>query len=348
MKKEIIKMLPTVIENIPQLVFWKDTHGDFSGCNKQFSDSLGLSRSEEIIGKTETEYIKTIEGQKEIIKMLPTVIENIPQLVFWKDTHGVFLGCNKRFSDSLGLSCPEEIIGKTDYDVTDKENAKAFVAEDKEVILTNTPLYKNKQSLKNTEGEELWFNINRVPLYDSDSKIIGILGTMENITEQVNLEIKLISNNEKYKSLIESTNTAYMILNEQLEIMETNVIFLQILRAKALYDIIGRPIFLWIAPKYSKIFEDSFQNLLKGNAINDLELHLLNEKNDIVCVSLHANLIENGSKKIFCLVRNISARKAQESEKFIKEQKKKDKLRQNILALKAQISNNIKKFEGGS
>lgn len=283
--------------------------------------------------------------KKEIIKMLPIVIENIPQLVFWKDINGVFLGCNKRFSDSLGLSCPEEIIGKTDYDVADKERAEAFITSDKEVILTNSPICKIRQTIKNASGEQLWFNVNKIPLRDADGKIIGILGTMEDITEQVRLEEKLINNNLKYKSLIESTNTAYIILNEQLEIMEANIIFLQLIRSNTLYDILGKCIALWISPKYTKIFEDAFKSLLKGNPINDLELHLLNEKNDIVCVSLHANIIENGNTKVFCLVRNISARKVQESEKYIKEQKKKDKLKQNILSLRSQINNKIQKFE---
>jgi len=277
-------------------------------------------------------------------EMLQIIIENIPQLVFWKDKNGVFMGCNKKFSDSLGLSCPEKIIGKTDYDLTDEENANFFTEIDKKVINDNKAIYQNRRSYKNSNDEPLWFNINKVPLHDNSGNIIGVLGTMENITEQINLENKLRNNNIKYKLLIESTNTAYIILNEKTEIMETNDIFLKLLGADSLYFCLGKPLSLWIAPKYNIKFTKAFNDLLNGNPINDLELHLITEKNNFVYVSLHANIIENGSIKIFCLVRNISTRKANESKIFIRDQKKRDKLKQNIFALRNEIKEQIKSF----
>ena len=277
--------------------------------------------------------------------MLSAIIENIPQLVFWKDKNGVFLGCNKKFSDSLGLLCPEDIVGKTDQDVTDSDNAKAFTESDQIVMKSKKPIYKLRQSLKTYSGEQLWFNINKVPLFDDKNEIIGVLGTMEDVTEQVVLEYKLRTNNEKYKSLIESTNTAYIILNKKLEIIEANIVFLQLIKSKNLYDCLGKSLSMWISPKYSEIYNKSFENLLNGKAIEDLELYLISESNEIVCVSIYANIIENGETKIFCLVRNIATRKTIESKKYISEQKKKDKLKQNLLALREQISKNNKKFE---
>ena len=204
--------------------------------------------------------------------------------------------------------------------------------------------YRGRQTYKNANGDQLWLNINKVPLFDGKGKIIGVLGTMEDITEQVNLENKLRSNNQKYKSLIETTNTAYIILNKELEIMEANNIFLQILGADSLYACLGKPISLWTAPKYSEQLNTAFKDLLKGKAINDLELCLISEKNNVVNVSLYANIIENGNITIFCLVRNIDARKTIESEKYIKEQKKRDKLKQNIFALRSQIKNKVDSF----
>jgi len=272
-----------------------------------------------------------------IKEMLPVIINNIPQLVFWKDKDSVFMGCNKKFADSLGLASPEDIIGKTDYDVTDTENAEDFIEADKQVMTEKNPIYKHRQTYKNADGEQLWFNINKVPLCDDDGDIIGVLGTMEDITEQVDLEEKLRKNNIKYKSLIESTNTAYIILNEDLEIMETNKIFLKLIASENLYECLGKSINLWIAPKDAEKVEKSFTNLINGKPINDLEIHIITDKNDIVCVSLNANIIENGDTKIFCLIRNIAARKTIESEKYIREEKKRDRLRQNILNLRNHI-----------
>jgi two-component system cell cycle sensor histidine kinase/response regulator CckA len=276
--------------------------------------------------------------------MLPTIIENIPQLIFWKDTEGVFLGCNTKFAKSLGLDSPQDIIGKNDYDVTDAENARHFIETDKKVISDNIAIFQERQTMKNAQGHQLWLNIHKVPLHDENNQIIGVLGTMEDITAQVNLEQKLRNNNIKYKSLIESTNTAYMILNESLEIMEANNIFMKLLNSDSLYACLGKPISLWIAPKFQEIFIDAFNGLFKGDAINDLEMHLVTEKDEIVCVSINANIIENGDIKIFCLVRNIAARKAVESEKYIKKEKKRDKLKQDIANIKQSLNDDITEF----
>lgn len=276
--------------------------------------------------------------------MLPIIIENIPQLVFWKDTKGVFLGCNSKFAESLGLESPKDIIGKTDYDVTDAENAHEFMETDKEVISGGTAIFKNRQTYKNAKGEQLWLNITKVPLHDADGNIMGVLGTMEDITEQVNLENKLKSNNMKYKSLIESTNTAYIILNKELEIMEANDVFTALIGSNSLYSCLGKSLSLWIAPKFAKTFEKAIKDLFDGSSINDLELYLVTDQNTLICVTLNANIIENGDTKIFCLVRNIAARKNLESEKYIKEEKKKDKLKQNIMALRLKLKNKIRSF----
>ncbi len=54
-------------------------------------------------------------------KMLNLVMENIPQSIFWKDMKSVYLGCNKNFAKEAGIEHPEEIIGKTDYDLAWKK-----------------------------------------------------------------------------------------------------------------------------------------------------------------------------------------------------------------------------------
>jgi PAS domain S-box-containing protein len=63
-----------------------------------------------------------IEDEKNILK---AILENIPDLLWIKDTNGVYIACNKRF-ESLYNSSKENIIGKTDYDFVSKELADFF------------------------------------------------------------------------------------------------------------------------------------------------------------------------------------------------------------------------------
>ena len=57
------------------------------------------------------------------------VIDNIPQFVFWKDTRSVYLGCNRNFARAAGVGEPENIVGKTDFDLAwRREEAEFFRA----------------------------------------------------------------------------------------------------------------------------------------------------------------------------------------------------------------------------
>ena len=61
--------------------------------------------------------------------MLELVINNAPQHIFWKDVNSVFLGCNQIFADAVGLESPKDIVGKTDFDLTDEQIGRASCRE---------------------------------------------------------------------------------------------------------------------------------------------------------------------------------------------------------------------------
>jgi hypothetical protein len=109
--------------------------------------------------------------------------------------------------------------------------------------------------------------------------------------------------------------------------------------ASSLESLVGRNPRSWIHVSDISKFDRSFDSLLDGKFVNDLEISLVNEKGQNVYVSLTTNIIENGDKKIFCLLRDISHKRVNIDSKRIAEQKKKDKLIQAIRAIRSQIKN---------
>jgi PAS domain S-box-containing protein len=274
---------------------------------------------------------------KESQNMLETVINSVPQHIFWKDINSVFLGCNKNFAKAVGLNSPEEIIGKTDFDLIEKEKAQHFVDVDQEVIKSNKPIYGMREAYKNADGEPRWLDVNKVPFYDNNGNVTGIIGTFEDVTAKVSLAEKLEKNAQKYKSLIDQTNTAYIIMDSKLQITETNEIFAKMLNLD-IEEILGKSPRSWISHEHIESFDIYFNSLLlEGKSINNLELSLLNRNNSPINVIISANTIENGGKIIFCLLRDISDKKGVEKKKYIEQQKKKDKLKQNILEIRCKL-----------
>lgn len=271
-------------------------------------------------------------------KMLRSIINNVPQYVFWKDTDSKFVGCNQQFAAKIGIDNPKDIAGKTEDEVCQsKENANRFKETDKKVLQTNTPIYQKVEHYLNEDGSKTWYNVNRVPLNDKKGNVVGILGTMEDISGIIDLQKKISENNAKHKSLIESTNTAYMILDINGSVIEANDIFLQMMECKDT-DLKGKSPRSHVVANDIKLFDEAFAELIKGNQVNDLEIGFKTCTEDkVVYTSISANLIENGNTKIFCLVRDISHKKKKEDTERIVERRRKDTIKQNILSIRDQL-----------
>ncbi|MEL6780167.1 MAG: hypothetical protein AAFO06_23285, partial [Cyanobacteria bacterium J06597_16] len=68
-------------------------------------------------------------------QLLQLVMDNLPECIFWKDVNSAYLGCNQKFADIAGLACPDQLIGKTDYDMPwTKEESDFYVLCDRRVM----------------------------------------------------------------------------------------------------------------------------------------------------------------------------------------------------------------------
>jgi len=126
-------------------------------------------------------------------QMLRSVLDNIPQRVFWKDRNSVFVGCNKPFVLDLGYKDPCELVGKTDYEHSSAANADLYRADDREVMESGRPKINYEQPQIRPDGSHAWLMTSKVPMYDQDGQVIGVLGTYADITERKLMEEELLS-----------------------------------------------------------------------------------------------------------------------------------------------------------
>jgi diguanylate cyclase (GGDEF)-like protein/PAS domain S-box-containing protein len=123
-------------------------------------------------------------------QMLETVIDNIPQRIFWKDRESRYLGCNLAFARDTGLAYPEQVLGKTDFDMPWRGMAEMLRAVDREVAATGVP--KMNFELDITIGGVHRVGVaSKIPLTDSDGKVIGVLGSYTDITERKRSDLAL-------------------------------------------------------------------------------------------------------------------------------------------------------------
>ncbi|MFZ1684202.1 MAG: PAS domain S-box protein [Candidatus Zixiibacteriota bacterium] len=123
--------------------------------------------------------------------MLTAVLETIPGRVFWKDQNLNFLGGNSALARDAGLGRPDDLVGKSDYELAWKDQADLYRADDFKVMETGIGRLNYEEPQTTPEGTTIWLRTNKVPLRSASGEIIGVLGTYDDITENKKMESQL-------------------------------------------------------------------------------------------------------------------------------------------------------------
>lgn len=137
--------------------------------------------------------------EREILQIL---MDSFPDTIYFKDTRSRFTKINKAQAKTLGLNSPEEAIGKTDFDFFTKEHAENAFNDEKKIINTGVPVLDKVEFAKTPTKENRWVSSTKMPIFDSENKITGIVGVSRDITERIEEDRKL----EEYAKKLEITN----------------------------------------------------------------------------------------------------------------------------------------------
>src|SRR5579862_9636181 len=136
--------------------------------------------------------------------ILDGLINQIPYAIFWKDINFVFRGCNQQFARQFGHREPKEIIGKTDYDFPFLPHLREKYRNDDAEVLKGVAKLNYEEEQTQMDGTIKTVLVSKIPLYDNNKEIIGILGVYADITERKRQEKELI----EAKNRAESANKA--------------------------------------------------------------------------------------------------------------------------------------------
>jgi PAS domain S-box-containing protein len=149
---------------------------------------------------------------RESQQFLKLILDTIPQHVYWKDSNLVYLGCNCNFARIAGVGSPEDIIGKTDYDLpwNKQDNnqhrnysTEAVTESDRTIIKSGNPVLDIIEPQLQADGKQAWIETTKVPLHDAEGNIIGILGAFHDITVRREAEMALQQVNEQLEQRVE-------------------------------------------------------------------------------------------------------------------------------------------------
>jgi PAS domain S-box-containing protein len=136
------------------------------------------------------------------LRWLATLLQSIPDPVWVKDPSGVFLACNASFCRYFDAD-EADIVGKTDYDFVEPELA-AFFQENDRRCMASGQSHTNEEWVTYAGGRRALWETAKTPLYDSEGRVIGVLGVARDITEHKRLETLLRAKEEYLRALIDN------------------------------------------------------------------------------------------------------------------------------------------------
>jgi PAS domain S-box-containing protein len=116
--------------------------------------------------------------------LLHTLIDSLPDQIFFKDTEGRVILNNMADARAMGVASPAEAVGKNVFDLYPAELAELYHADDMTVIHSSQPLYNREEPGVDEAGQTRWILTTKVPLTDEQGQPIGLVGFAHDITQR--------------------------------------------------------------------------------------------------------------------------------------------------------------------
>ena len=147
--------------------------------------------------------------------LLQTLMENLPDSIYFKDSTSHFLRISKALANRFGLSDPQSAVGKTDFEYFTREHAERAQADEKELMSSMEPLIDKEERETWPDGRRTWVATSKFPLRDETGRIVGTFGISRDITERKLAE-------ERFRLVVEASLNALLMVDESGKIVLLN------------------------------------------------------------------------------------------------------------------------------
>ncbi|MEX0967200.1 MAG: PAS domain-containing sensor histidine kinase [Bacteroidia bacterium] len=142
--------------------------------------------------RQQVEELEHVKNEQQVLgKIFHNIVDKLPALIFWKDRYNRIIGFNKAYSESLGKD-PKDIQNKSIQELFPEVDAEKFYSADIEVMQTGLPVF-NIMEETTRNGKHVWLQTDKVPFWNEEGEIVGVVGISTDVTKLKIYEKKLMS-----------------------------------------------------------------------------------------------------------------------------------------------------------
>jgi PAS domain S-box-containing protein len=158
--------------------------------------------------------------------MVDTLMDHIPDHIYFKDRQSRFVRINKSMATSFSLKHPDEAVGKTDFDVFTAEHAQQAFQDEQRILQTGEPLVGREEKETWPDGSITWASTTKQCWRNERGEVIGTFGISRDITERRLAEDRLRESEHRLQSILDNTSAViymkdrdgrYLLINRQYE-----------------------------------------------------------------------------------------------------------------------------------
>ncbi len=132
--------------------------------------------------------------------LMRTLMDNVPDFIYFKDLRGRFILANKACAEHLGVSDPLELVGKSGFDFYSAQYAEAAFENEQQVISSGQPIIDVEEQETWPDRPDSWVSTTGMPLRNQKNEIIGTFAVSRDITERRKMESSLRESEEHYRN----------------------------------------------------------------------------------------------------------------------------------------------------
>lgn len=212
-----------------------------------------------------------------------------------------------------------DILGDPDQRLTPSfaEWERMVHPDDREKVLEHLNQHLEKKSQYDIEyrhlhrdGHYRWFRAKGQAVWNDQGRAVRMAGSLSDITDRRLAEELVLENAEKYRLLVETTDTGYLVIGLDGTVLDANQRYVQLSGHQSLDEILGRTPLEWTSPADTERNNTAIRLAGKQGSIRGFEVDYVDRSGRVTPVEINATVVASGQgPRMLCLIRDITERR---------------------------------------